>query len=103
RERPRVAQRDRPCRGAVSGGDRLRQSAPGAGAWGNHGPAPVRSDLPYGEAKQALLAAFEVRYLADLIERCEGNISRAAREADMDRKHLRDVLRKHGLVAGEDP
>jgi hypothetical protein len=32
-----------------------------------------------------------------LLERHGGNISAAAREARMDRKHLYDLARKHGL------
>jgi DNA-binding NtrC family response regulator len=57
-----------------------------------------RGDLPYAQAKQILLDAFEARYLRDLITRNDGNISAAAREAELDRKHLRTLLRKHGLT-----
>ncbi len=58
----------------------------------------VRHDLPFAQAKAELLDAFEARYLSDLFVRCEGNISAAARESGVDRKHLRTLLRKHGLV-----
>ena len=58
----------------------------------------VRSDLTFAEAKQQLLAAFEGRYLRDVLARCEGNISAASREASVDRKHLRTLLRRHGLL-----
>ncbi len=64
----------------------------------------VRSDLPYAEAKAALLATFEGRYLRDLHARCEGNLSRAARESGIDRKHLRALLRRQGILAApEEP
>ena len=62
----------------------------------------VRSDLPYAEAKAALLHSFELRYLRDLHQRHQGNISAAARASGLDRKHLRLLLRKHGLVAAQD-
>ncbi|HLM48222.1 MAG TPA: helix-turn-helix domain-containing protein, partial [Myxococcaceae bacterium] len=54
-------------------------------------------ELPFKEAKERLIEVFERDYLKSLIERCEGNISRASREADINRVHLRKLLRKHGL------
>jgi two-component system, NtrC family, response regulator HydG len=63
----------------------------------------VRSDLPYAEAKAAVLHDLERRYLADVLARTGGNLSAAARESGIDRKHLRTLARKHGLVDdGED-
>jgi DNA-binding NtrC family response regulator len=61
-------------------------------------PLPVRADLPFAEAKQLVLHGFERRYLADLLARTGNNLSAAAREADVDRKHLRALCRRHGLV-----
>jgi len=62
----------------------------------------VRSDLPYAEAKAAVLHDLERRYLADVLARTGGNLSAAARESGIDRKHLRTLARKHGLVDGGD-
>jgi DNA-binding NtrC family response regulator len=56
----------------------------------------VRS-LPYKEARAALLLDFERRYIADLMAKSEGNVSRAARMAHMDRSHLTDLLQRHSL------
>jgi len=87
--------------GASSFAELRLQTAPGAG----EDPLAVRGDLPFAEAKQAVLNAFELRYLRDLLARVEGNLSAAARVADMDRKHLRTLLRRHGLdprEAGDD-
>jgi DNA-binding NtrC family response regulator len=58
----------------------------------------VRADLPFAAAKQVVVEAFERRYLRDLWSRAGGNLSAAARAADVDRKHLRHLLRKHGVV-----
>ena len=60
-------------------------------------PRAVRTDLEYAEAKQRLLDAFEARYLRDLLARTDGNISEAARQSGLDRKHLRTLLKKHSL------
>ncbi|WAS89379.1 MULTISPECIES: sigma 54-interacting transcriptional regulator [unclassified Corallococcus] len=60
-------------------------------------------DLPFKEAKEHLIEVFERDYLKNLIERCEGNISRASREADIDRVYLRKLLRKHGLDPSGEP
>jgi DNA-binding NtrC family response regulator len=71
-------------------------SADAAGQAG--GPAmSVRTDLPFKVAKGELVERFEKEYLADLVAKYKGNLSRASREAGLDRKHLRELLRKHGL------
>jgi two-component system, NtrC family, nitrogen regulation response regulator GlnG len=59
--------------------------------------AMVRTDLPFKEAKNQLVEAFEREYIADLVGRHASNLSAAAREAQMDRKHLRELMRKYGL------
>jgi DNA-binding NtrC family response regulator len=56
----------------------------------------VDLSLPYKEARAALLNDFEARYLRQLLDRAGGNVSQAARDADMTRSHLNDLLRKHG-------
>ncbi|HWB80735.1 MAG TPA: sigma 54-interacting transcriptional regulator [Nannocystaceae bacterium] len=61
-------------------------------------PPAIRTDLPFAEAKQQVIDAFERGYLRDVLERCDGNISAAAREAGIDRKHLRTLLVRHGLI-----
>ncbi len=51
----------------------------------------------YRDARAKFDALFERRYVTWLLERHGGNISAAAREAQMDRKHLSDLARRHGL------
>ncbi|WP_407692889.1 sigma 54-interacting transcriptional regulator [Pyxidicoccus xibeiensis] len=63
-------------------------------------PGAVDLDLPFKEAKEQLVEGFERDYLRNLLERCEGNISRASREANIDRVYLRKLLRKHGIEPG---
>jgi len=44
-----------------------------------------------------VLDAFELRYLKQLLETAQGNVSLAARTARMDRSYLIKLLQKHGL------
>jgi DNA-binding NtrC family response regulator len=53
--------------------------------------------MSYGKTRAAFEADFEQRYVSWLLTRHSGNISAAAREARMDRKHLHDLAKKHGL------
>jgi DNA-binding NtrC family response regulator len=62
------------------------------------GPAMgVRTDLPFKEAKGQLVEMFEREYIEDLMTRHSMNLSAAAREAQIDRKHLRELIRKYDL------
>jgi DNA-binding NtrC family response regulator len=53
--------------------------------------------LPFKDAKDRLVEAFEREYLKRLLVRSSGGIAGAAREAGIDRKHLYSLLDKHGL------
>jgi len=57
----------------------------------------IRTDLPFKEAKGQLVELFEREYVVDLMRRHKMNLSAAAREAQIDRKHLRELIRKYGL------
>jgi DNA-binding NtrC family response regulator len=51
----------------------------------------------FAPAKEQAVQRFEAAYLSALMKRCGGNLSKAAREADLARHHLRDLLKKRGL------
>ncbi len=60
----------------------------------------------YRDTRARYESDFEKRYVKWLLGRHGGNVSAAAREAKMDRKHLHDMAKKHGLrgaVSDEDP
>jgi DNA-binding NtrC family response regulator len=58
-------------------------------------------DRPFKEAKQAVVESFEKEYLQELLERNKGNVSKAAREAKIDRKHLRNLLIKYEIIKSD--
>jgi transcriptional regulator with GAF, ATPase, and Fis domain len=61
------------------------------------GLAAMSTDGSFKEAKERFVATFERDYLASLLKKHQGNVSRAAREAEIDRKYFRKLMRKHEL------
>jgi transcriptional regulator with GAF, ATPase, and Fis domain len=55
----------------------------------------------YRETRAKYDGDFERRYVKWLLARHGGNVSAAARDAKMDRKHLHDMAKKHGLRGAE--
>ena len=53
--------------------------------------------LDYREARAQVVTRFERGYLERLLERAEGNVSKAARVGHINRAHLNELLRKHNL------
>ncbi|MFM7201075.1 MAG: sigma 54-interacting transcriptional regulator [Myxococcota bacterium] len=58
---------------------------------------PLGGGLPFKDAKEKVVELFEREYLVDLLKRNGLNISRAAREAQIDRKSISRLLKKHGI------
>lgn len=56
-----------------------------------------KADRPFKEAKNDLIRDFEQDYLRDLLKRYDGNVSRAAREAGIERAYLQRLIRKYNL------
>lgn len=56
--------------------------------------------MKYRDAKEAALREFERAYLESILQHAGGSLSRASRISGMDRKYLRDLLRRHGLYKG---
>jgi DNA-binding NtrC family response regulator len=73
----------------------LQSAAPSPPAVGAQGFGPLL-DQSYKEARAALLHAFESAYLDKLMTGASGNVSKAARQAKMDRSYLIDLLHRHG-------
>jgi DNA-binding NtrC family response regulator len=80
-------------------GDCARAAEPAAFAWPGGGDEAALP--PFKDAKHTLVHDFERQYLERLLARTGDNLSRASALARIERHHLRDLLRKHGL-RGED-
>ena len=64
---------------------------------GHHGSMQISADAPFRETRDRFLSAFERAYLVDLVQKSQGNIAAASRQAGIDRAYLYRMLWKHGL------
>jgi two-component system response regulator HydG len=65
-------------------------------------PGAQLSDLPYREAKDRAIHAFETSYFASLMQRAGGNVSEAARQAGLDRSNFRRAAKRAGVRMRDD-
>lgn len=56
-------------------------------------------EVNFKAAKEKWVASFERDYILGLLRRNNGNISHAAREAEIDRKYFRKLMRKYSIAA----
>ncbi|HSP79661.1 MAG TPA: sigma 54-interacting transcriptional regulator [Myxococcaceae bacterium] len=63
------------------------------------GPLPFNEHLTFKDAKEQLLENFEREYVTSVLTRCEGNLSRAARESGLHRKSIERLVKKYQLDA----
>ncbi len=61
------------------------------------GPLPFNEHLSFKDAKEQLLENFEREYVTSVLTRCEGNLSRAARESGLHRKSIERLVKKYQL------
>lgn len=61
------------------------------------GPLPFNEHLSFKNAKEQLLENFEREYITSVLTRCEGNLSRAARESGLHRKSIERLVKKYQL------
>ena len=66
-------------------------------------PAPpvelLADGVTFKDAKERWVASFERDYILQLLRRNTGNISHAARAADIDRKYFRKLMKKYDIEA----
>jgi DNA-binding NtrC family response regulator len=61
----------------------------------------VSGDITFKDARERWVSSFERDYIVSLLRRNSGNISHAAREADIDRKYFRKLMKKYGIDAAD--
>jgi two-component system, NtrC family, response regulator AtoC len=65
-----------------------------------HGRAPTLDlDRPFRDLKADAVDRFERDYIVALLDRNDGNLAAAARQAGMDRKNLWQLVQRHGIDA----
>jgi DNA-binding NtrC family response regulator len=68
---------------------------------GEESGAGLDVDGTFKDAKEQWVSAFERKYIEQLLRNNDGNISHAAREADIDRKYFRKLMKKYEITAGD--
>ncbi len=63
---------------------------------------PRLAEGTFKDAKERWIASFERDYIASLLRKNNGNISHAAREAEIDRKYFRKLMKKYGITAQDE-
>lgn len=58
----------------------------------------VDVEVPFKTAKEALVTEFERRYLTELLAWAEGNVSKAARKAQLDRMYVHRMLHRYRIT-----
>lgn len=58
---------------------------------------PAPTTLDYKQAREEALTSFEREYVAHLLRTFDGNVSKASREAGLDRAYLHRLIKRHGL------
>jgi DNA-binding NtrC family response regulator len=67
-------------------------------------PPPTPEELlavgiTFKDAKERWVTTFERDYILQMLRRNNGNISHAARHADIDRKYFRKLMKKYDIEA----
>ena len=75
---------------------RLSFAPPGPSGTTPSAGSAVDVNIPYKVAKEALIDQFERGYVRAVIAACNGNMTKAARMAGIDRMYLHRLVQKHG-------
>ncbi|GMV11829.1 MAG: sigma 54-dependent Fis family transcriptional regulator [Polyangiaceae bacterium] len=84
--------------GTLALGEPAQLQAPALGA-GEEARDPFAGvmGLPYRDAKRVVMDDFERRYVEQLLQKSGGNVRQAARDGQMDRSYLMELVKRHRL------
>ena len=63
------------------------------------GAPSISGDLPYKDAKESLLTAFNHDYIGNLLKETGGNVTQAARACGLERQALQQIMRRYRIRA----
>jgi DNA-binding NtrC family response regulator len=61
----------------------------------------MAANATFKDAKEGWVSTFERDYIVTLLRRNDGNISHAAKEADIDRKYFRKLMKKYEIASDD--
>jgi transcriptional regulator with GAF, ATPase, and Fis domain len=73
------------------------QKTPPSSVAGGSAERYVEAGMPFKEAKQQVIDAFEAAYLKALLDKHGGNVTRSATAAGLTRYHLRELAKRFGI------
>jgi len=76
------------------------QKTPPTALPGGNAEQFVEDGMPFKEAKQKVLEAFEPAYLKAVLDKYGDNITRSAQAAGLTRYHLRELAKRYGVRGG---
>ena len=56
-------------------------------------------DLPYKSAKEQTLKQFNSNFINNLLSKCNGNVTQAAKLCGLERQALQQIMRRYGIKA----
>ncbi len=57
--------------------------------------------LPYKEARKKSLDAFNIKYVMNVLNKNNGNVTNAAKEIEIERQYLQRILKKYNIKSGQ--
>jgi DNA-binding NtrC family response regulator len=84
--------------GADVGVDELAAADPAFAASRDDAPRAAASDASFSASKARAIASFERTFLTNLLRSAGGNVTTAAKLADIERRQLGKLLKKHGIA-----